>query len=94
MIHHIHILGATGSGTTTHGEVLANSLGYVHFDNDHYVFESKNNQFAKPRKPIVRDTMLFNDLKNTPKWVLSGAICGWGDFVIRYFDLVVFLWVP
>ena len=94
MIQHIHIFGATGSGTTTHGKALANNLGYVHFDNDNYVFESKNNQFTKPRQPLIRDTMLFNDLKSTPSWILSGSICGWGDFVIRYFDLVVFLWVP
>src|SRR5262249_36604311 len=28
------------------------------------------------------------------RWVLSGALCGWGDHVIPRFDLVVFLWVP
>ena len=94
MIRHIHILGATGSGTTTLGKALAEKLGYAHFDNDSYVFESKKNHFTKPRSPLLRDTMLFNDIKKNPSWVLSGAICGWGDFVIRYLDLVIFLWVP
>jgi adenylate kinase family enzyme len=94
MIQHIHIFGATGSGTSSLGKALANELGYVHFDNDNYFFELSNNQFTRPRKPLIRDPMLFDDLKNTPSWVLSGTICGWGDFVIRYFDLIVFLWVP
>ena len=94
MIQHIHIFGATGSGTTSHGKALAENLGYVHFDNDNFFFESNNNQFTKPRRPLIRDTMLYNDLKNTPSWVLSGSICDWGDFVINFFDLVVFLWVP
>jgi len=93
MIKHINIMGATGSGTTTLGKVLSKKLQYAHFDNDNYVFESKKN-FTKLRRPTIRDTMLFNDLKNTPNWVLSGEICGWGDFIVRYFDLVIFLWVP
>jgi adenylate kinase family enzyme len=94
MIKHINILGATGSGTTTLGKALSNKLAYVHFDNDNYMFESNKKVFTKPRKPLIRDSMLFNDLKSTPKWVLSGEICGWGDFILRYFDLVIFLWVP
>ncbi|MDX1776621.1 MAG: hypothetical protein R3297_08560, partial [Desulfobulbales bacterium] len=27
-------------------------------------------------------------------WFLSGSLCHWGDFTRRFFDLVVFLWVP
>ncbi len=94
MIQHIHIFGATGSGTSTLGAALAKSKGFVHFDNDNYFFESANNHFTKPRRPITRDTLLYNDLRKTPSWVLSGAVCGWGDYVIRFFELVVFLLVP
>ena len=94
MIQRIHIFGATGSGTTTLGKALAKKMGYIHFDNDNYVFETDGKQFTKPRRPIIRNTLLYNDLRNTPSWVLSGAVCGWGDFIIRYLDLVVFLWVP
>lgn len=94
MINHIHIFGATGSGTTTLGKALATKLGYAHFDIDNYLFESDSKQFTKPRRPVVRNTLLLNDLKSTSTWVVSGALCGWGDFVIRYFDLIIFLWVP
>jgi Shikimate kinase len=34
MIHRIHILGASGSGTTTLGRALAERLQYPHFDTD------------------------------------------------------------
>jgi adenylate kinase family enzyme len=32
----IHLIGASGSGTTTLGRALAQRLGYPHFDTDHY----------------------------------------------------------
>ncbi|MDX1775458.1 MAG: hypothetical protein R3297_02645 [Desulfobulbales bacterium] len=94
MIQRVHILGATGSGTTTLGAAVAEKIDYAHFDNDNYFFESKNNLFTVPRRPVMRDSMLDYDLRSTPAWVLSGAVCGWGDFIMRYFDLVVFLKVP
>ena len=36
MIHRIHILGASGSGTTTLGRALAERLQCPHFDADDY----------------------------------------------------------
>jgi adenylate kinase family enzyme len=36
MVSRIHILGASGSGTTTLAKALANELGYKHFDTDDY----------------------------------------------------------
>lgn len=38
--------------------------------------------------------MLEKDLTINEKWILSGAVCGWGDNLKSYFDLVVFLWIP
>lgn len=32
----IHVLGASGSGTTTTAKALAKILGYVHLDTDNY----------------------------------------------------------
>lgn len=34
------------------------------------------------------------DLIRESEWVLSGSLCGWGDFAIPLFALVVFLWIP
>lgn len=38
--------------------------------------------------------MLRQTLAKTDSWVLSGSLCGWGDFAIPMFDLAVFLWIP
>jgi adenylate kinase family enzyme len=37
MIHRIHILEASGSGTTTLGRALAEHLQHPHFDTDDYL---------------------------------------------------------
>jgi adenylate kinase family enzyme len=90
MIKHIHILGASGSGTTTLGAALSKDTGYVHFNTDSYYFE----KFPQKRNPLSRNSMLDADLRGTESWILTGALCSWGDFTRRFFDLVVFLWVP
>jgi hypothetical protein len=36
----------------------------------------------------------MDDLTAHDAWVVSGALCGWGDVAIPRFELVVFLWVP
>lgn len=38
--------------------------------------------------------MLGRALAESPSWVLSGSLCGWGDPLISNFELVVFLFVP
>lgn len=90
MIKHIHILGASGSGTTTLGAALSKETGYVHFNTDSYYFE----KFPQKRNLLLRNTMLDADLRGTESWFLTGSLCSWGDFTRRFFDLVVFLWVP
>ncbi|GAA0325561.1 hypothetical protein GCM10008931_16370 [Oceanobacillus oncorhynchi subsp. oncorhynchi] len=41
-----------------------------------------------------RIKVLKKDLSLYEKWILSGAVCGWGDEFKPYFDLVIFLWIP
>ena len=38
--------------------------------------------------------MLRQALEKTDSWVISGSLCGWGDFAIPMFELAVFLWIP
>jgi len=89
MIKHIHIFGAPGSGCTTLGSELASRLGYLYLDKDNYVYSG-----GKLLKPLIRNTRLEKDIRSAAAWVLGGHICGWGDFLIRYFELVIFLYVP
>lgn len=48
----------------------------------------------KKREIPEKRKLLEKDLTINEKWILSGAVCGWGDNLKSYFDLVVFLWIP
>jgi adenylate kinase family enzyme len=94
MVDRIHIVGASGSGTTTLGMALAERLGYPQLDTDHYFWEPTDPPFQHPRERHERQTMLAAALDAHPRWILSGSLCGWGDIFIPRFDLVIFLSVP
>lgn len=87
----IHILGASGSGTSTLGSSLSKVLPHTHLDTDDYFWTTK---FTKQREVPKRREILEKDLLLNENWILSGAVCGWGDNFKSYFDLVIFLWVP
>jgi adenylate kinase family enzyme len=94
MINRIHILGASGSGTTTLAQALSNKLDYMHFDTDDYYWKPTSPPFQEARNKEERQELLKADLKKHNNWILSGSLCGWGDFFIPYFDLVIYLWIP
>ena len=94
MIHRMHILGASGSGTTTLGRALAARLQHAHFDTDHYFWLPTDPPFTHQRACTERQQLLMDDLTAHDAWVLSGALCGWGDVAIPLFELVVFLSIP
>ncbi|HEX2953893.1 MAG TPA: AAA family ATPase [Bacillota bacterium] len=94
MIERIHILGASGSGTTTLGQALSAALGYSFFDTDRYYWLPTNPPFQRAREPEKRIKLLRTDLDRAGRWILSGSLCGWGDVFIPDFDLVIYLWIP
>lgn len=94
MTHRIHILGASGAGTTTLGRALAEHLTCPHFDTDNYFWLPTDPPFVKKRARIARQQRLMDDLTAHDSWVVSGSLCGWGDAAIPLFELVVFLWIP
>jgi adenylate kinase family enzyme len=89
----IHITGASGSGVTTLGAALARRLGCPQFDVDDFYWEPTNPPFVKKR-PVAERLALLEEPLNGDGWVLSGSLVGWGDPLVRLFDLVVFLHVP
>lgn len=94
MIHRIHIVGASGSGTTTLGEHLAADLGWCHFDTDSYFWVLTDPPYKEQTQVSKRLDVMHRDLSSSADWVLSGSLCGWGDPLISYFDLVIFLYIP
>ncbi|MDF2927436.1 MAG: hypothetical protein K0R57_6350 [Paenibacillaceae bacterium] len=87
----IHIFGASGSGTSTLGKVLAQHLPHAVFDGDDYFWLKK---FTVQRERPLRLQLLTHDLNQHEQWMLTGAVCGWGDELKSLFDLVIFLGVP
>lgn len=87
----IHILGAAGSGTSTLGASLSKVLPHKQLDTDDYFWIKK---FTDQRQVTERRKMLKKNLSLYENWILSGAVCGWGDEFKSYFDLVIFLWIP
>jgi len=90
----IHVLGASGTGTTTLGKALVEYYAYPHFDIDDYFWLPSDPPFQHVRSRPARQALLAGDLARQRCWVLSGSLCGWGDLFIPLFAVVVFLWVP
>lgn len=93
-VNHIYIFGASGSGTTTLGNVLAKKLGYIHFDVDFYYWLPTDPPFLKKREKNKRLDMLKTDLDKQNKWILTGSMTDWGNSLIPLFDLAVYLYIP
>jgi adenylate kinase family enzyme len=89
----IHILGASGSGTTSLASAIADKHGHRRLDTDDFFWVPTNPPFREKRPHDERLARLREALGSGP-WVLSGSLCGWGDPLIPEFDLVVFLVIP
>lgn len=95
MKQHIHIFGASGSGTTTIARQICERLGYTHFDSDDFYWLPSGDQpftLERPREECLK--MMHDALTQNDKWILSGSLCGWAEELIPYLDLVVFVYVP
>ena len=90
----MHVVGASGAGTSTLGRALAARLGAVHLDTDDFFWLPTDPPFEKIRERGERQALLVTALDRARAWVLSGSLCGWGDLFIPRFELVVFVWLP
>lgn len=94
MKNHIHIFGASGSGTTTIAQALCQKINYTHYDSDNYFWLPTESPFSIERDRTECIQLMQKNLQSTNPWILSGSITGWGDALIPLFDLVVFVYVP
>jgi adenylate kinase family enzyme len=90
-----HILGAPGAGVSTLGRALAHRLGYRHLDTDDFHWFTEDElPYRRRRNPEHRRQLLSTALTQDLNWILSGALCGWGDVFIPQFEAVIYLWLP
>lgn len=87
----VHILGASGSGTTTLGAALAADRGWPHLDADDFYWKQTEPPFQRARQPAARDALFRPCVEGRAEWVFSGSALGWARDYVPLFDLVVFL---
>jgi adenylate kinase family enzyme len=90
----IHVTGASGSGVTTLGRALADTLALPHHDTDDYLWQPTTPPYRQMREAGERLRLMHDVFIPRADWVLSGGLDGWGNDLIRQFDLVVFLKTP
>ncbi|MGZ3702453.1 MAG: GNAT family N-acetyltransferase [Bdellovibrionota bacterium] len=89
----IHVLGASGSGTSTLGRALSKALALPYLDADDFFWEKTDPPFTTRRGAGPREEALQSATGGTG-WVLSGSIVPWGDFLRPRFSHVIFLSLP
>jgi len=89
----IHVLGASGAGTTTLGVALAAATGARHVDSDDIYWIPSDPPFAMARPLEERRCLLMNRLPADGAWVFSGSAMKWGEPAEPLYQLVVFLTV-
>ena len=87
----IHILGASGSGTSTLGAALAARLGHPHVDADALFWMTTDPPFTTRRPAEERHALLLQSLPITGQWVFSGSALKWAASLEPVYDLIVFL---
>ena len=87
----IHILGASGSGTTTLGTTLAAKLSCAHIDADTLFWLPTDPPFTTRRDHDERQALLLQRLPANGSWIFSGSATGWSVPIEPFFDLIVFL---
>lgn len=87
----IHVIGGSGSGTTTLARALATALGTSAHDADDYFWLPTDPPYRHRRDATDRLRLAREMFEPRDSWVLSGSLDGWGDALIPRFELVVLL---
>ena len=86
----LHIYGASGSGTSTLGQYLAEQFQYAFLDSDDYFWLPTDPKFTTKRPIEQRVPLIRQDIAAAKNGaVLSGSLVGWGDALIPDFTLAV-----
>lgn len=89
----IHVLGASGSGTSTLGAALADALAVPHLDTDSFYWLPTDPPFTSRRPKEERISMLMGKIASETGWVLSGSAIGWAQRLEPLYDLIVYVWL-
>ncbi len=87
----LHIVGASGSGTSTLGRAVAGAWSVPFHDSDDYYWQPTEPPYTARRDVAERLDLVERMFLPRQAWVLSGSVMGWGEPFAASFDQVVFL---
>lgn len=87
----LHILGASGTGTSTLGRAMAGHWSVPFHDTDDYFWRPTEPPYTEARPKAERLALMAQMFLPRRAWVLSGSMISWSETVEPLFDLVVFL---
>lgn len=87
----VHVMGASGSGTTTLARALADHWSVPHADADDYFWVPSDPPYVEKRPEDDRLSLMRDVFVPREAWVLSGSMTGWGEAVVDECDAIVFL---
>ena len=90
----IHVLGASGSGTSTLARGLATALSSQAFDTDDFYWYPTDPPFRRKRPVVERLALMEAVFLPRRDWILSGSFTSWGQPVVERLTHVVFLSLP
>ena len=87
----VHVMGASGSGTSTLARALADHWSVPHADADDYFWVPTDPPYVRKRDEAARVSLMREVFVPREAWVLSGSMTGWGEAVVDECDAIVFL---
>jgi len=93
-VRRVHIFGASGSGTSTLGRSLAESMGAEWHDADDTYWMPTEQPFTVKRPIPDRHSLLLPQLAKAESWVLSGSMVSWCDPFLPLIEAGIYLWCP
>lgn len=90
----VYVTGASCSGVSTLGTLLAERFGVPHLDVDDFYWMPTDPPFSTKRPAEDRVRLIQERQAASRGWILTGSFIGWGDALIHKVDLIVFLKTP
>jgi adenylate kinase family enzyme len=94
MTQRIHVMGASGAGTSTLARGLASALDSQAFDTDDFYWKPTDPPFTDKRPVAERIALMEEVFLPRRDWILSGSFTSWGAPIVPRLTHVVFLTLP
>lgn len=89
----IHVMGASGSGTSTMGEFLAEKLDFNLIESDFYKWQQTDPPFQKMRPIEESNSLLMEQINRRENLIITGSLHA-NPVTFPYIDLIIYLSCP